>query len=194
VPAGGSLELAPLVTNPPQVQIAYNPPPSIAISSPADSATYIQGQALSAVYSCRAGEGTGLKACAGPVVNGAVVDTATLGPHTFTVNAEDSDRGKSAQSVTYTVVVAPPDTILDSHPKKTIKTTKAKVKIKFSFSSDPAGTTFECKLDKGVFALCTSPRTYKVKPGKHTFSAQAVSPGGTDPTPASFSFKVKKDH
>ncbi len=194
MPAGGSLELAPLVTTPPQVQITYNPPPSIAISFPADSATYSQGQAVSAVYSCSAGEGAGLKACAGPVANGSVFDTATLGPHTFTVDAEDSDGDKSAQSVTYTVVEAPPDTILGSHPKKTIKTKKSKVKVKFSFSSDPAGTTFECKLDKGVFALCTSPKTYKVKPGTHTFSVEAVSTGGIDPTPASVSFKVKKNH
>ncbi len=48
------------------------------------------------------------------------------------------------------------------------------------------------KLDKGAFAPCTSPKSYKVKPGKHTFSVEAVSAGGTDPTPASFSFKVKK--
>ena len=52
--------------------------------------------------------------------------------------------------------------------------------------------SFECKLDKGAFAPCTSPKTYKVKPGKHTFSVEALSAAGTDPTPATFSFKVKK--
>ncbi len=52
--------------------------------------------------------------------------------------------------------------------------------------------TFECKLDKGAFAPCTSPKTYKVKPGKHTFSVEAVAAAGTDATPATFSFKVKK--
>jgi hypothetical protein len=31
-----------------------------------------------------------------------------------------------------------------------------------------------------------------VKPGKHTFSVEAGSAAGTDPTPATFSFKVKK--
>ena len=40
------------MTTPPQVQIFYNPPPSISISFPANGATYIQGQAVSAVYSC----------------------------------------------------------------------------------------------------------------------------------------------
>ncbi|HEY1356028.1 MAG TPA: hypothetical protein VGF09_06905, partial [Solirubrobacterales bacterium] len=64
--------------------------------------------------------------------------------------------------------------------------------VKFSFSSDVAGATFQCKLDKGSFAPCASPKTYKVKKGKHTFSVEAVGPGGTDATPATFSFKVKK--
>jgi hypothetical protein len=84
------------------------------------------------------------------------------------------------------------NTVLGSHPKKTIKTRKKKVKVKFSFSSNVAGATFKCKLDKGSFALCTSPKTYKVKLGSHTFSVKAVTAGGTDPTPAKFSFKVKK--
>ena len=87
---------------------------------------------------------------------------------------------------------AVPDTTLGSHPKKTVKTSKSKAKVKFSFSSDVAGATFQCKLDKGAFAPCTSPKTYKVKPGRHTFSVEAVAPGGTDATPATFSFKVKK--
>jgi hypothetical protein len=32
-----------------------------------------------------------------------------------------------------------------------------------------------------------------VKPGKHKFSVKAVSAGVTDPTPATFGFKVKKE-
>jgi Glycine rich protein len=84
------------------------------------------------------------------------------------------------------------NTVLGSHPKKTIKTTKKKVKVKFSFSSNVAGATFKCKLDKGSFSVCTSPKSYKVKLGSHTFSVKAVTAGGTDPTPAKFSFKVKK--
>ena len=198
-----------------------DPPPSIAISYPANGATYTQGQAISAVYFCNAGEGTGLKACTGTAANGAPFETATLGQHTFTVEAEDTDGGKATQTVTYTVatiVACPvdiqqqaaqadeacpelphkqlprPNTILDSHPKKTTKTTTKKVKVRFSFSSDPTGATFKCKLDKGAFAPCASPKTFKVKPGKHTFSVEAVNSAGTDPTPATFAFKVKEKH
>jgi hypothetical protein len=189
----------------PKVEITYYPPPSVSISSPENGATYQQGQAVSAIYSCTAGAGTTLKSCAGPVANGATFDTSTTGPHTFTVTGEDVEYGKAAQSVTYSVAAPPapptptpptptppiPNTVLGSHPKKTIKTKKKKVKVKFSFSSDVAGATFKCKLDQGAFAPCTSPKTYKVKLGKHTFSVEAVS-GATDQTPATFSFKVKK--
>jgi hypothetical protein len=165
----------------------------IGIVTPANGATYTKGQAISAVYSCTAPEGTGLKSCAGPVANGAVFDTATLGPHTFTVNAEDIDLGKATQSVTYTVVGGQaPNTTLRSHPKGKITTGKKKVKVKFGFSSTVAGATFKCKLDKGRFASCSSPKTYKVKPGRHMFSVEAVSGGVTDPSPATFSFRVKK--
>jgi hypothetical protein len=85
-----------------------------------------------------------------------------------------------------------PDTTITGHPKKTVKTKKKKAKVKFSFSSDVAGATFQCKLDKGAFAPCASPKSYKVKKGSHTFSVEAVASGGTDATPATFSFKVKK--
>jgi hypothetical protein len=172
------------------------PPPSVEIASPANGATYSQGQAVTASYACHVGKGAELKTCDGPVANGAAVDTAALGSHSFDVDAEDSLGGKTSKEVSYTVVAkAPPvapNTILGSHPKKTIKSKKKKVKVKFTFSSDVAGATFECKLDKGSFAPCVSPKTYKVKAGKHTFTVEAIGSGGADPTPATFKFKFKK--
>ncbi len=178
-------------------------PPSVAITSPADGAGYTQGQVVNAAYSCASEEGTTIESCAGPVASGAAIDTATPGAHNFTVTAEDDLGGESTKSVSYSVVApapgpAPvplatvPDTALGSHPKATVKTKKKKAKVKFSFSSDVTGATFMCKLDKGAFAPCTSPKSYSVKKGKHTFSVEAIGQGGTDATPATFSFKVKK--
>ena len=175
-------------------------PPSVTITAPAGGATFSQGQVVNAAYSCAAVEGRTVKSCAGPVASGGVIDTATPGAHTLTVIAKDDLDGESSKTVEYSVMAsasppapAPvPDTILGSHPKKTVKTKKKKTTVKFSFRSDVAGATFQCKLDKGAFAPCTSPKSYKVKPGKHTFSVEAVAPSGTDATPATFSFKVKK--
>lgn len=96
-------------------------------------------------------------------------------------------------------VVAPPpptppspNTKLGVHPGPRVTTKLAKLKVKFGFSSDIAGVTFECKLDKGPYKACKSPKSFTVKPGKHKFSVRAVGPGGTDATPVSFKFKVIK--
>lgn len=200
VPAGGSLSLASLATAP-QAQITYSlTPPSIAITAPSNGATYTQGQTATAVYSCTAHEGAGVTACAGPVANGGAIETSTLGQHTFTVNVEDTNGATASQSVTYNVVSPkegpppPPNTVLGSHPKKTINIKGKKVKVKFSFKSTTSGVLFKCKLDKGSFAPCTSPKSYKVKPGKHKFSVEALNAGVADPTPASFGFKVVRKH
>lgn len=208
VPAGGGLQTA--STGTPEIAVSYTPPPAIDIVAPAAGGTYTLGQAVAASYSCVAQEGSTLEECTGSVANGAQIDTSTLGQHTFTVNAEDSEGGTSSKSVKYTVLEAappapspsptppgptppaarPPETALGSHPARKIKTAKKKIKVKFTFSSPTAGATFKCKLDKAAFAPCTSPKTYKVKAGKHKFSVVAVSGGLTDPTPATFSFKV----
>jgi hypothetical protein len=50
---------------------------------------------------------------------------------------------------------------------------------KFLFASSVAGSSFQCKLDKGDFKPCSSPRAYKhLKPGRHAFRVRAVGPSG----------------
>ncbi|HET8814049.1 MAG TPA: glycine-rich protein [Solirubrobacterales bacterium] len=195
VPAEGELEIAAPSASP-RIVITYAPPPDINITSPTGGATYTLGQAVTAIYSCTPQVGVGLVKCAGPVANGAPLDTSTLGQHAFTVNAEDTDGGTSSKTVGYTVLAAapvgPPNTTIASHPRKVIKTAAKRVKVKFTFHSPTAGASFECKLDKRAYAACTSPKRYKVKVGKHKFSVRAVKGGVADPTPASFKFKVVK--
>jgi hypothetical protein len=84
-----------------------------------------------------------------------------------------------------------------SPPNTTIGRTKlraARRSASFAFSSTEAGSTFRCKLDKGAFAACKSPRTYKnLKPGKHNFKVAAVdAAGNVDPSPAVSRFQVTK--
>jgi hypothetical protein len=191
IPAGGQAKTLTECCIAPKVRIIVAP--VISIASPSGGASYTQGQAVNASYSCAPSEGATVKTCAGPVANGAPIDTSTPGSHSFTVNTEDEEGAKGSKTVSYTVAPKPnPQTKLGSHPKKTIKTKKKKVKVKFTFSSSVPGSTFKCKLDKGQFAPCKSPKTYKVKPGKHTFKVAAVSGGVQDPSPATFAFKVKK--
>jgi subtilisin-like proprotein convertase family protein len=115
----------------------------------------------------------------------------------FTATATDEAGNTSACStaVTYTQqtpVSAPvPDTLLTKTPAKKVKSKKKKAKVVFEFSSTVPGATFTCTLD-GKSMACTSGQSFKVKAGKHTFTVVASAGGVVDPTPASYSFKVKK--
>ena len=62
----------------------------------------------------------------------------------------------------------------------------------FGFSSDEAGSTFECRLDAGPWTACTDPDGHAgLADGDHTFSVRATdSLGNVDPTPATRSWTV----
>jgi hypothetical protein len=64
----------------------------------------------------------------------------------------------------------------------------------FRFSSNEAGSSFECKLDRRPFVVCRSPFTVtKLSFRKHTFKVRARDKAGNvDPSPASYKFKVVK--
>lgn len=80
-----------------------------------------------------------------------------------------------------------PQSKIGKHPKKKTKKRKAK----FTFSSDQAGATFECKLDRRRFKRCRSPFKRRVRLGVHTFKVRAISTAGVpDPTPAKFRWRV----
>jgi hypothetical protein len=123
-------------------------PPAIAIASPADGATYKQGQAVTATYSCSAPAHTGATSCAGPVANGAQIDTSALGSHTFTVNAHDSDGATATQSASYTVIA--PATPIVSGAGETAKTWRENDTLPHitAKSKLPVGTTFSFALNE----------------------------------------------
>ena len=63
-------------------------------------------------------------------------------------------------------------------------------KAVFKFRATEAGATFQCKLDKGAWATCRSPKSYTVKKGAHTFQARAKdAAGNVDRSPAKRSFR-----
>jgi hypothetical protein len=80
-----------------------------------------------------------------------------------------------------------PDTQITAGPSGTTAATTAS----FSFSSE-AGASFECRLDGGGWAGCTSPRSYSaVAVAPHTFQARAKDGAGNlDASPASRSWTV----
>ena len=83
----------------------------------------------------------------------------------------------------------PPDTVMTSAPTGTVATPN----VTFQFMATEAGSSFQCRLDSGVWVPCASPEAYlAVADGAHAFDVRATDPtGNTDPTPATDAFTVE---
>jgi hypothetical protein len=116
-------------------------------------------------------------------------DPDYCGPDSFTYALNGGSSGTVALAVTCVADpvpdTTPPETTITKGPKKRLTITSARVRVKFAFASSEPGSTFQCKLDKGAFRACSSPKAYKVKPGRHTFRVRAIdAAGNVDETPA----------
>ena len=61
----------------------------------------------------------------------------------------------------------------------------------FSFSDVDPGVTFNCRLDKGAFPPCTSPKSYaSLAEGPHTFYVKAVNALGDESAAASYTWTI----
>jgi CSLREA domain-containing protein len=112
------------------------------------------------------------------------------GEYLFEVRAIDSmgNIDPSPASHAWTVV-SPPETAILSGPDSVINVRSAT----FTFSSDQAGSTFECSLDQGPFGDCTSPHTVNDLPdGDHQFEVRARNTYGiADSEPALHEWMVE---
>jgi hypothetical protein len=101
----------------PFVLRADTTPPTVALTSPADGATYSVGATILASYSCTDEDGgSGLATCAGTVGNGHAIDTRAAGDYTFAVTATDAAGNTTTRTAYYTVAggaprVASPPTV-----------------------------------------------------------------------------------
>ena len=86
-----------------------NAAPSISISSPAQGATFQQGQQVKASFACQDdANGSGINRCTGTVANDTFIDTGSPGTKTFSVEAVDREGNTATASRTYTVAAPPP--------------------------------------------------------------------------------------
>ncbi len=110
------------------------------------------------------------------------------GSHTFEVKAVDAAGNESAVTSRTWNVDGDPETTITSTPSDPSNTANPS----FSFDSSDPGSTFECKLDAGSFASCTSPKSYTgLSAGSHTFEVRAIDPeSNVDPTPAAFTWTI----
>lgn len=87
-----------------------------------------------------------------------------------------------------TVDTVAPQTSITSRPPQATNQTS----ISIQFASSETGSTFECQLDGGSIAACTSPYTAdSLSEGEHTFQVRATdSAGNTDASWASVAWRV----
>ncbi len=114
------------------------------------------------------------------------------GAWTFRVQAADAAGNQAVATRGFSVDATPPDTAIGTKPAALVNSTAANL----SFSgSDPGGSgiaSFECKLDAGAFAVCTSPREYTgLGAGGHTVQVRAIdAAGNADGSPAAHSWTI----
>jgi large repetitive protein len=175
-------------TTPPETTIGSGP--SGTVSSTSASFTFSSSEAGS-TFECSL-DGASFTRCASPQS----YTSLSGGSHTFQVRATDGAGNVDATPATRTWTVStapppdttPPNTTINSGPSGTVSSTSAS----FTFSSSEAGSTFECSLDSGAYAPCTSPKNYTVSRGSHTFGVRAKDgAGNVDPTPATRTWKVR---
>ncbi len=182
-------------------------PPSVAITSGPSGTTADQTPTFTfsasdsvGIFAVQCSIDTGAASfgsCSGPGNSDKPSSPLADGSYAFRARAIDLAGNSAVATRSFTVQtpvnppppVAAPHTTITKGPKK--KTRKRRPK--FKFTSDQAGSSFQCKLDKGAFAPCTSPfaPARKLKFGKHVLRVQAVGPTGVvDPAPAVRKFKV----
>jgi hypothetical protein len=151
----------------------------------ATSASFGFASESGAAFECRLDAGT-WAACSSP----ASYSGLSQGTHTFDVRARDvaGNADPTPATRTWTVDTVAPQTSITAGSSTPTNSTSASL----SFSSDEAGSTFECRLDGGAWASCSSPKAYSSLPdGSHTFEVRAIdTAGNVDATPASRTWTI----
>lgn len=94
---------------------------------------------------------------------------------------------EAIKSQTYVIDTIAPDTTINSYPDILINSGSAT----FTFSANETAT-FQCKLDSGSYALCSSPKNYTdLVEGEHNFHVKSIDTAGNeDSTSATYTFTI----
>lgn len=86
-----------------------------------------------------------------------------------------------------------PATRLGHRPRRTLALPehRRRLRVAFAFAASEPRTRFRCRLDRGPFRPCRSPRAFRVAAGRHVFRVFATDTAGNrDRSPAVFRFRV----
>lgn len=128
-----------------------------------------------------------------PTTSSSQYSTPISTPDNATTTLKFFSRDKNLNSETpikskaYTIDTIAPNTTINSNPDVLINTSSAT----FTFSASET-STFQCKIDSGAYASCTSPKNYtSLSEGAHTFYVKATDTAtNEDLSPASYAFTV----
>jgi hypothetical protein len=169
------------------IEVAPASPSASADAEFAFSATDPDGSGV-AGFECSLDSGA-FALCTSPQTYDSLAD----GPHSFEVRATDNAANTGAAAASdWSVDTTPPTTAIEAKPPSVSGTGSAS----FVFNADDAGGSgvigFECSLDDGPFAPCTSPQTYgSLADGPHSFRVRAIDEAGNVVVePSSYGWKV----
>jgi hypothetical protein len=170
-------------TVPPDTAIVSGPP---ALDNALDPELVFDGTDAqgTVVFEC-ALDGAAFAPCTSPA-RPAISD----GSHSYLVRAVDlaGNRDPSPAMLSWVVDSTAPDTAISVGPAAGSTTAAA---VSFQFGSPDNPVTLECSLDGAAFAACTSPASFTLGSGPHTFSVRARDPLGlVDPSPATRAWTV----
>ena len=186
--SGGSTPPPPTDTTAPDTTITSGPTGTSNDSTPTFAFTATEANS---VFECRVDSGAWAD-CTSPWTTGTLSD----GAHSVAVRATDAAGNTDSSPATrsFTVAAAPPadstapDTTITSGPTGTSNDSTPT----FAFTATEANSVFECQVDSGAWANCTSPwTTGALSDGAHSVAVRATDvAGNTDATPATRSFTV----
>lgn len=127
--------------------------------------------------------------------NGAIVSGTTSSTLVARVSGQyrcrvTATNHAGSASQTSAVRAVAPNTVI---ARATVR--KSRHLASFAFRGLGGATRFQCRLKKigkaAAFRACASPRTsLHLTRGTYVFSVRAIGTGGTDPTPASYRFRI----
>ncbi|MBC8514893.1 hypothetical protein H8D30_03420 [bacterium] len=168
----------------PETQIDSGPAQDSFTSSTEATFTFSSPDTPTATFLCDL-DGLGFSSCTSPITYIELAEEA----HHFEVKAFDGvSEDPTPATRDWTVDITPPDTTIDSGPADPTSSQNAT----FAFSSNETGGSFECDLDTGGWAACTSPHTYTgLTEGPHHFEVRSSDlAGNVDATPAPWDWTI----
>jgi hypothetical protein len=163
----------------PTTTITVKPPNDSNVTSPSFEFTASE----SATFECKL-DGGAFAPCISPKSYPNLPD----GPHVFSVKATDvvGNTGAPANHG-WTIDATGPTTAITLKPSNPTNDTSPT----FSFSANEPGSSFACRRDQEItFAPCSSPTTYNLAQGFHTFDVRATDALGNTGPQASYSWTI----